>query len=115
MVDFAQPGKYLLVTGRQTTQDDPRRLVWYSAHGCMWTDDWSKVATSASGVPVCPGCGVPGMMCTARQWFSGVTSYQAAGHPKYRQFIESIRGRCLGRGVDLAGVYQDWLAGEGDA
>ena len=98
--------------GSRTTAEDQTRVLWYGSCG-FWTDDWDLIKTTDGtdgGIPCCPTCGCPGFIITAKQWFVGVEKFQADGHPRYREFIDSIKGKCFGRKADIVEQYQKWFA-----
>jgi len=99
----APPARYCLASGKETTATDPHRIVWYSATGCMWTDDWNKLDTRL-GIPA---CGAVGMMATAVDWFAGAQQFERDGHPRYEEFVRAVSGRCV-HPVPWLAAYAEW-------
>lgn len=74
---------------------------------CAWWDSIDQIATTTSGLPLCPHCGSPLFeVANEREWWVGVDRYEAAGNPGYREFVMWLRGKCF-RSVDLARVAFD--------
>ena len=95
--------KYRKEDGTNTTNDDPDRLLWYGL--CTyWTDDWDKLKTT-SGIPCCPYCLGVGFQITAKNWDSGVDKFNK-DNPKYKEFIESVKEKCIRSGITKA--YKDF-------
>lgn len=86
--------KYLTLAGKETTADDPKRLLWYSTRCFYWTDDWSKLKKFGSDIPCCPRCGIPGMQATAEEWNDSVLAYEMAGHPGYFALVFAGKEKC---------------------
>jgi Zn finger protein HypA/HybF involved in hydrogenase expression len=97
--------KYSLENGEPTTADNPERMLW---HGCcsFWTDDWSKVVTVGSGIPVCPTCKRPGFQIVARKWFEAAEKY-AKAHPGYLTFLGHLKDQCHGQ-KRLDELFAEW-------
>lgn len=92
--------KYQSDKGLPTTADDPNRMVWHSLNCGFWTDEWDTLGSTSKGfggIPICPTCGYPGMMTTAKDWNKGTELYDAA-KPGYKEFIDQTKGVCFGRG-----------------
>jgi hypothetical protein len=102
--------RYLTVNGHNANKDDPQRLVWYGRCG-YWTDDWGKLAKTAStiassGIPCCPKCGIVGMQCSAGDWESGAKEYDKK-EPGYLKFLNDSKENCLAL---LGGMLNAWNA-----
>lgn len=80
-------GKYIDVDGKPVPKGSARALVWYSATCSYWTDDWSKLALSGPGIPVCPHCQSPGYQDTVANFQRGAEQFQGAGNPGYVHFL----------------------------
>lgn len=85
-----------------------QRIV-YGAR-CMWWDSIDKVAVKGGvpgGLPVCPHCGRSLFETTDEAtWWSGVSKYEADGHPGYRVMIEWSRGKCFPDRLALEAAYR---------
>ena len=71
-----------------TTERQPTP-VWYGRCN-HWTEDWSTLATSERGIPLCPLDGAPGFHAD-ETWWPSVDRYEADGHPGYRARVEGNR------------------------
>ncbi len=72
--------------------------IWYGL--CTyWTDDWDALTPSPEnkGIPTCPECGSVGFQMTRQEWNEGVAKYEADDNPGYTQFINDVKGNCLGK------------------
>ena len=85
--------KYVTSSGEKTTEDDPNRLIWYSAGCGYFTDNW-HLLKSANGIPICPKCGCPGMQVEAEKWDEGVFKYDK-GNPGYLAFCKNNKEKCM--------------------
>lgn len=98
---------YRKANGQPTTQDDPERLMWYSARCTYWTDDWSKlVLSTGSRIPCCPNCGSPGFQGEMEPWIESAIAY-ADTNPGYYQFLLGVKEAC--KKINLA---QAWVAAQ---
>ncbi len=73
--------------------------VWYSAFCGYWTTNWTMLAKSPSGIPLCPKCGAPGMVTDLDDWNNGLDGYED-GHPGYKAFLRPEV--CYGNGLKKA-------------
>lgn len=82
---------------------DPR--VVYGAR-CSWWDTIDKIATSSSGLPVCPYCASPLFETTdLEEWYRQVDAHErSAPEPGYRIFVEWLRGRCFPAMGESSGI-----------
>lgn len=95
---------HISADGIRCNPDDPKRLVWYAAGCSFWTDDFDMLNQSGQ-IPVCPHCGAPGYQSSAADWESGAKTFAAAsGEAGYVEWLQSIRGKCHGRGQDNTGM-----------
>lgn len=67
---------------------------------CIWWDSIDKVgsltAKSGFSIPCCPHChSVLYEMPSIESWWEMVDTYEKAGNPGYRTFIEWLRGKCF--------------------
>ena len=87
-------GNYRTANGTPTTQEDPERLMWYSARCTYWTDDWSTLVLAiGSGIPTCPNCGSVGFQGEMGPWLESAEAYGEA-NPGYFQFLLGIKEVC---------------------
>lgn len=68
-------------------------MIVYGAN-CVWWDTKANVATKPTGLPCCPHCGSVLFETDEDAWWAGVNKVNR-GTPRYREFIEWMRGRCL--------------------
>lgn len=74
---------------------------------CTWWDSIDKVATTDSGLPVCPHCGSPLFESPdLATWWQAVDRYEAEEQPGYRAMMEWARGRCFPSLTALATMYR---------
>jgi hypothetical protein len=99
--------RYILEDGTETTTDDPRRLVWFSAGCGYWTDDWASLSKSFE-IPICPSCNSPGFMAVAEKWLQNAADFETIGHPGYVEWLKSAVGRCL-KGRGNLEHYHEWI------
>lgn len=93
-------------SGEAVDSQDPARELFYSAGCTYWTDDWTKLGLVMGRIPCCPSCGSVGYQTNARDWFSGATKHEAAGHPRYRIVLNRTKEVCHGRGIGMAALYE---------
>lgn len=99
--------RYILEDGEETTADDPRRLVWYSARCGFYTDDWEALS-KAFEIPICPCCSSPGFMVGFERWEQSAVEYEKAeGHPGYPEFLKLNKAHCDG-GKGMLERYRAW-------
>lgn len=97
--------KHVRLDGKGTHENDPLRGIWYSAQCSYWTDDWDALSLIDGRIPCCPDCKSVGMQTTARDWFQGAEIFQAQGNPEYVEWINKIKGSCIGRGVSITFLW----------
>lgn len=75
--------RYQRLDGTLTTEDDPKRGVWYGPCGC-WTDNWSLLGKTPEGIPICPNHGCVGFQGDAGRYIEfGVAAYGDDGTKFY--------------------------------
>lgn len=82
-------------TGASTDKDNPRRAIWYGPCA-FWTDEWDTLTASPGGIPTCPGCGAPGSIIEAGQWFDGLDRYDQENpeDKEYRLSVMALFNKC---------------------
>jgi hypothetical protein len=84
--------------------------IWYAAGQCgYWTNDWSKLAKTAGGIPCCPQCGAVGFQCTEQEWLGGAEKLEMNGHPKYVQFLIDEKELCDPEKKGIISRYEEWI------
>ena len=71
------------------------RIVYGSK--CCWWDSIDKIATIGElRLPCCPHCKGPLYeAATIEEWYKDVDAYARAEDPKYREYVDWIRGKCF--------------------
>ena len=97
----------ILDTGCETTQDDPKRGVWYATSDLCsyWTDDWSTLTKICGGIPACPSCGCVGMMMDYEKWLEGASVFERT-HPYYIDFMLDRKEQCSMRMMRWMAFYK---------
>jgi hypothetical protein len=96
--------RYQTNSGQVTTEDDPKRMVWYGLCG-YWTDKWDLLKSSG-GIPVCPDCRAPGMLTFYQDWEKGAKKYEEA-NPGYLAYLSSNKESCK---KSVGGFLKSWEA-----
>lgn len=87
--------KYLTEDGKDTTADDPNRLIWYAIHCGYWTDDWGKLAKIGPGIPCCPVCKCVGCSVEFKLWEYSSKAHDLSNNPGYHKFLMDNMAKCF--------------------
>lgn len=98
---------FVTLQGSVTVSDDPQRAVWYSTNCHYWTDNWTKLRLVMHGLPVCLGCGSPGLQATFAPWWKAAEQHEQAGHPGYCERLKSWKEKCERTSKPHAGGRDD--------
>ena len=97
--------------GTETTENDPKRLIWAGIMPCtFWTDDWSLLEKTSTGIPVCPYCGKPGFTTVAGSWYKDAKKMDLH-NPKYLKFLEVTKNKC-NPNKTVYTQYLEWVNGQ---
>jgi len=90
-------------------QEIAAKEIWYGSCS-YWTDDWDKLKLVGHGLPVCPCCGAPGFITPTDDWLKGAQRFEDEGHPRYVEFLNDNKERCLPTGFLTS--YIMWIASQ---
>lgn len=83
--------------------------VFYAANCTYWTDDFSKLQTTGSGIPCCPHCKSVGFETDLDNWWGSALAYQMNEAPGYVDFLKLAKETCFGNTkLGMLQAYKVW-------